>query len=88
MPSAKTDCPACGLAGSLIFYEGTENGAPYGAGYWPMQVSDADQQCECELTEEQWEAAADKAWAAVQAEYDADAEAQAQEFLELPIDTD
>ena len=62
MASVTSDCPRCGLKGSLTFSEWTENGAPHGAGYWPMQMSDVEQTCECELTDEELEATSDKAW--------------------------
>lgn len=80
MASAKTNCPRCGLKGSLIFSEWTENGAPMGAGYWPMEMSDVQQECEYELTDEEEEAAHEKAWTFVQDEHDADALAQAEEL--------
>lgn len=34
-------CPRCGGEGELFW---TENGAPHGAGFWPMDVSEV---CEC-----------------------------------------
>jgi hypothetical protein len=63
MPEAKLYCPACSMPESLSFYEGTENGAPHGAGWWPMQTEDVDQKCSCELTPEQWDNAKSTAWA-------------------------
>ena len=95
MTEAKADCPNCGLNGSLTFSEWTENGAPHGAGYWPMQMSDVEQKCECALTEAEEMAAAKKAWEAayedmareeaayateLTAQYDADAQEQAEEL--------
>ena len=62
MPTATTNCPRCDLDASLWFSEDTENGAPHGAGYWPMEVKDAGQMCDCELTEEEVEVAEKVAW--------------------------
>lgn len=65
--TVKTNCPVCGMVDSLSFWEGTENGAPYGAGYWPMPVSDSEQACNCPLTSAEWEAAQREAWGAFKA---------------------
>ena len=65
---AYADCPACGLAKSLSFESGVENQSPLGSGeYWPMAYNDVNQQCECDLSEEQWLAAEEVAWASLSA---------------------
>jgi|SRR5580765_158769 len=62
MTEAHIDCPLCGTKNALSFYEGTENGAPHGAGFWPMEVSDANQDCECAIPETTWDFARNAAW--------------------------
>lgn len=62
MPEASIACPICGLADSIGFYEGVENGAPHGAGYWPMQVSEMSQNCDCDISEAQITELGNKAW--------------------------
>jgi hypothetical protein len=81
MASATTDCPRCGMKDSLTFSEWTENQSPLGSGaYWPMQMQDVEQACECELTDDEVDAAANKACETVAAEYEAYAEEMAKAF--------
>ena len=81
MATVTSDCPRCGLIDSLTFSEWTENQSPLGSGaYWPMQMSDVEQKCECELTDAECDALNAKAWAAEKAQYDADAQEQAEEL--------
>jgi hypothetical protein len=63
MTTVTAACPKCEQADSLSWYQGTENGAPHGAGYWPMPVEDFNQLCDCELDHSQLEAAERAAWA-------------------------
>ena len=80
MTEAAIDCPVCGQEGAISFYEGTENGAPHGAGYWPMQVSETNQDCDCDLTEAQMTELANTASEPLQKQYDAYAEEMAEMY--------
>jgi hypothetical protein len=81
--SATVACPLCGQANSLSFNQWTENGAPHGAGYWPMEMSEVEQACECDLTEDQLTAVESEAWEAYEASIDADKELAAEMAFDL-----
>lgn len=63
MTEISIDCPLCGQENAHSFYQGTENGAPHGAGFWPMEVSDANQDCDCEIPERLGQFIEETAWA-------------------------
>jgi hypothetical protein len=83
MNTAKTDCPVCGKKDSLAYSQWTENQSPLGSGeYWPMEMSDFEQDCGCELTDDQIEVASGSAWTTLSQAH----EALAAEWADIQYD--
>lgn len=83
MPETNITCPKCSQEGAIWFYSRVENGAPHGAGYWPMDVSDSGQECDCTFTEAEFTELSNAAWKPFQDADNAYAAELAEQYAEL-----